>query len=302
MTFSTLLLWFLYFMIYAFLGWVCETIYCSLIERHFVERGFLRGPLCPIYGAGSLAVLWLLSPFGENIPLIFLLGAIVASSLEYITSFLMEKIFHMRWWDYSKHRFNLNGRVCMLNSVLFGILCVVLITIIHPLTTRLILLIPTTVSLIVTIALFIAFSVDTVVSVIATLRLKETLEKLKEAEEQLRQKIEDDLNQRKEQLEVNLSEGKEKIDERKKAIRAKIPKFDKSGDGRTSLRERLKESGENFRKRKDVVNEIIREKAAQLTSGERYLLRSFPYLHHNNRDLNKYLSRLRKALSSRKRQ
>lgn len=85
--------WFLYFIIYSVLGWAAETIYCSVPQKHFVERGFLRGPLCPIYGAGAVIILWALEPYINNIPTIFILGLILTSLLEYITSFLMEKFF-----------------------------------------------------------------------------------------------------------------------------------------------------------------------------------------------------------------
>ncbi len=123
---------FLYFIIYSFLGWVCECIYCSIPEKKFINRGFLMGPYCPIYGCGALLVLYLLHPFASNIILLFLAGVVVTSILEYITSWIMEVIFHTKWWDYSTYRFNLHGRVCLRNSILFGILSIVVYCCIHP--------------------------------------------------------------------------------------------------------------------------------------------------------------------------
>lgn len=129
-TFSLL---FIYFMLYAIIGWICEMIYCSIPEKKFVNRGFLNGPYCPIYGVGALIIILFLMPYVGSPVLVFFLGVILTSSLEYITSWGMEKLFHAKWWDYSDHKFNINGRICLLNSVLFGIMCLVLIYLVHPL-------------------------------------------------------------------------------------------------------------------------------------------------------------------------
>lgn len=122
----------LYFITYSFLGWGCESTYVSLAKRKFINRGFLYGPLCPIYGFGALLVLYVLSPFVANPILIFCFGMLVTSILEYFTSWLMETIFHLHWWDYSSYKYNLNGRVCLKNSIMFGILGIVVVYVIHP--------------------------------------------------------------------------------------------------------------------------------------------------------------------------
>lgn len=118
---------FLLLMVYSLLGWCGEMIYCSLCQGKLCEkRGFLNGPVCPIYGHGALVVLLCLHGGCKNPLLTFLLGAVLTSLVEYITSFAMEKLFHMRWWDYSQYKFHLNGRVCLLNSTLFGLASVFL--------------------------------------------------------------------------------------------------------------------------------------------------------------------------------
>ena len=118
---------------YSFAGWCGEMVYCSLGQRKLCEkRGFLNGLLCPIYGHGALVVLWALHGGASNPVLTFILGGILTSIVEYITSFAMEKLFHMRWWDYSKKPFNIHGRVCLLNSTLFGLASVLLCHVIHP--------------------------------------------------------------------------------------------------------------------------------------------------------------------------
>lgn len=118
---------FLLLMTYSIIGWCGEMIYCSAGQRKLCEkRGFLNGPVCPIYGHGALVVLLCLHGGCKNPLLTFLLGAVLTSLVEYITSFAMEKLFHMRWWDYSQYKFHLNGRVCLLNSTLFGLASVFL--------------------------------------------------------------------------------------------------------------------------------------------------------------------------------
>ena len=127
---------FLLLMTYSLLGWCGEMVYCSIGQRRLCEkRGFLNGPLCPIYGHGALVVLLVLDGGCENPVLTFLLGALLTSLVEYVTSYAMEKLFHMRWWDYSRYRFHLNGRVCLLNSTLFGLASVFLCHAANPLVT-----------------------------------------------------------------------------------------------------------------------------------------------------------------------
>ncbi len=124
---------FLLLMTYSFLGWCGEMVYCSVGQRKLCEkRGFLNGPICPIYGHGALVVLLCLHGGCENPLLTFLLGAVLTSIVEYVTSFAMEKLFHMRWWDYSQYKFHINGRVCLLNSTLFGLASVFLCHVANP--------------------------------------------------------------------------------------------------------------------------------------------------------------------------
>ena len=111
----------LLFFVTAMLGWVMEVV-CKLIQFHrFINRGFLIGPYCPIYGFGSVLITLLLSLYAESPLVVFLMGMIICGTLEYLTSYLMEKLFHARWWDYSNFRFNLQGRVCLLGALIFGL-------------------------------------------------------------------------------------------------------------------------------------------------------------------------------------
>ncbi len=212
---------FLYFMTYSFLGWCCETVYCSVIQKHFVNRGFLYGPLCPIYGCGALLVLFLLRDVSNSLIPLFLSGVVVTTVLEYLTSVLMEKLFHMKWWDYSHLPFNINGRVCLLNSCEFGALSVFVVRILHPAIVDLIGKLNTTMAWFVAIGLLVIVLTDTFVTVRGLLILKGKL---------------DDIYDRIEDIRLKTEEGSEKL---------RLVLSEKSDDVRQSLKGRadgLKES------------------------------------------------------------
>ena len=125
-------LYFLLFISYAFLGWCMEVI-CKLIQyKRFINRGFLIGPYCPIYGWGALLITILLRKYTSDIVALFALGMILCAILEYFTSYLLEKIFKARWWDYSTKKFNINGRICLNTMIPFGLLGVIMMRIINP--------------------------------------------------------------------------------------------------------------------------------------------------------------------------
>lgn len=124
---------FLWLMIYSFFGWVYESILCSITSGSLVNRGFLNGPICPVYGFGALVVI--LAFWWEpdiRVWNLFFSSMVLTCTLEYLTSWAMEKLFHARWWDYSQYRFNINGRVCLLGAVAFGAFSVLLIKVVHP--------------------------------------------------------------------------------------------------------------------------------------------------------------------------
>lgn len=122
----------LFFFFYSFLGWLWETIYCSLKAKKFQYRGFLVGPYCPIYGTGVLVLLFFLIPLKDNIPVLFAVAFLVMSAIEYIVSYILEKLFHTRWWDYSKEKFNINGRVALKPSLFWATMSVLIVYVIHP--------------------------------------------------------------------------------------------------------------------------------------------------------------------------
>lgn len=124
--------YFLLFMIYAIAGWCMEEVHCSFREKKIVDRGFLIGPVCPIYGFGGLGITLFLTKFANSPITVFCMGVILCAVLEYFTSYFMEKIFNARWWDYSKEKLNLNGRICIRTLIPFGIFGVLVVYLFNP--------------------------------------------------------------------------------------------------------------------------------------------------------------------------
>lgn len=205
-TFDDLCIFFLMLMIYSVAGWIGEMIYCSLGKHRLCEkRGFLNGFICPIYGHGALLVLYVLNGGFKNPLLTFLAGMLLTSTLEYFTSWLMEKLFHMRWWDYSSKKIQLNGRVCLLNSVLFGLACVALCHLVNPPLMAWLFSVGSTYTIPVASFLFGIYLMDIVLSVRSAIQLSTRLEKLHALQQEVREHL---LSTAKE-LSERVSEAKE---------------------------------------------------------------------------------------------
>lgn len=123
---------FLYFILYSFLGWVMETCYCSIAERRLVPRGFLYGPICPIYGGGVTLMILFFTPLKQNLILFYATAVVVMTSWEYFVGWFLEATTHVKYWDYSNFRFNLKGRVCLWVALTWGVLSYLVIFFIHP--------------------------------------------------------------------------------------------------------------------------------------------------------------------------
>lgn len=124
---------FYFFSIYSFIAWCMETTYATIKNHKFVNRGFLSGPFCPMYGFGALILVRVLTPLVHyNLFLFFIAATLLTSIIEYITGYILEKLFNSTWWDYSEDPFNINGRICLLFSLLWGVLSILFIKIIHP--------------------------------------------------------------------------------------------------------------------------------------------------------------------------
>jgi len=173
---------FLLFIIYSFIGWCYESLYVSFLEKRPVNRGFLNGPLLPIYGVGALLVILVFRNSADNLISLFFSSAVLISILEYITSWGMEKLFHARWWDYSTHRFHINGRVCLDGAAVFGLFSVLLMRVVNPFINSLIdKLQPVSILYWLSGILFALFLADLIITIEHLLNLSLRLRKIQEA-------------------------------------------------------------------------------------------------------------------------
>ena len=177
------------FFIYSLAGWLIEMIPATIREKKFVDRGFLVGPYCPIYGCGVILITLLLQKYADDVVVTFFLSVIICGTLEYLTSYIMEKIFKARWWDYSNNKFNINGRICLETLVPFGIGGVLVLFVFNPFLEKIINLIPDLALNIVTGVLCVLFLIDCIVSFKIILNLKEMTKELKDNTAEISDKV-----------------------------------------------------------------------------------------------------------------
>lgn len=229
---------FAYFFIYAFLGWIAEVIYHALKEGNFANRGFLNGPVCPIYGVGVTAILLMLGKWIDKPWLVFLVGFAFCSLIEFIVGWALEKFFHNKWWDYSDKKFNIKGYVCLEFSILWGLAVVLVADVVHPGIKWLAGLLGELAGTIVICVLGAVMIADIVVSVLQILKLNKKLGEIDAAAKALRlgsdfigEKISDatvavgkGVDRVKEAAEEKLEPLKEKKEKLLDTIAAKLPK------------------------------------------------------------------------------
>ncbi|MCR4591211.1 MAG: hypothetical protein K5668_10375 [Lachnospiraceae bacterium] len=182
-----------YFMIYSVVGWMIEVAFHAVTVGKVINRGFLNGPLCPVYGCGVVMVLSVLNILGEvagvetdlketSALLLFAVGIVFATLIELIAGFLLDKFFHARWWDYRDRRFNLNGYICLEFSIVWGLAIAFVLRVVQPFFDGLIDLIPVTAGQILLILMYIIFVADIVITVMTILKLNKQLEHMKKME------------------------------------------------------------------------------------------------------------------------
>lgn len=258
--------WLLFFFIYCFFGWVWETLYVSAKSHELVNRGFLHGPFLPIYGSGAIVIL--LSTIGvrDNLLLIYLFGLVSSTILEYFTGAAMEKLFGVRYWDYSKNRFNLNGHICLFVSLAWGVFAMILVRVVHPPIENLVLLIPENVVDISAIVLTLAVAVDTTVSAGEALDLKATLENLADSNEEIRKLqsradfilalAEEDLHNFVEEREERTARFMDRFEANLQAARARrLAKLDRIADEAKAFYENAEENHEKLSEYLDILAE-----------------------------------------------
>ena len=281
------------FFIYAFLGWCTEVSYAALVSGRFVNRGFLNGPVCPIYGLGVVLVMACLEPFRDNLLLLFVCSVLLTSLLEWITGLVLEKLFHQRWWDYSNEPFNLGGYVCLRFSIAWGLACVFVSEILHPTVLLLIRLIPRPVGWVLLGVFGTAMAVDLVATVRTIAKLNRQLDQIDEMAQRIREASNefgenladrvldaaekgsdlrenldgwmDELAQRGEELSADLGEDleqwKDSLEQRRAAARAQVEQH------RAAVRQELEERKERLQRLLEGNN-----------LGQRRLLAAFPQM------------------------
>ena len=177
------------FFAFSFLGWLMEVMVVIFKERKIVNRGFLIGPCCPIYGFGGLIMTLLLQNIKNNPILLFLLSLLICSVLEYETSYVMEKLFHARWWDYSNRKFNINGRICLTNMIAFGLLGCLIIYILDPIYFEKIKYLSTKILNIICIILLALFLIDSIFSVKIIKNIKLIKKNMKDNTEEITRRV-----------------------------------------------------------------------------------------------------------------
>ena len=265
------------FFLYAFLGWCVEVAFVAVTCGRVVNRGFLNGPVCPIYGFGMLGVLYLLRPVEENLFLLFLGGMALASALELTGGWALNRLFHTRWWDYSNEPFNLGGYICLKFSLMWGLGTVMVVRLVHPALYDLFLWIPRRLGVGLEAVLALIFLADLAATVVTVMGLERDLKELHELAGTLRRGS-DILTQKvggaAQAADTRLDEG------RLEWQLAKAEGRDEWERLRQEWEEMRSESRQELEERLAVLqarSDQLREKLLQhRTFGENRLLRAFP--------------------------
>ena len=169
---------FAYFLIYSCLGWCLEVIYAAVTTGNLINRGFLNGPVCPIYGFGMVIVLFALTPLSHSLLLLYLGGVLLPSALELVGGWALYKLYHTRWWDYSDYPFNIGGYICLEFSLLWGVGTLIVMKLVHPIIANAVALIPPLVGLILMFLLYAIYAADTIATAFAASDLARDLDAL----------------------------------------------------------------------------------------------------------------------------
>ena len=195
----------LYLAVYSFLGWIAEVVYVFATTRHLQNRGFLTSPFLPIYGVGAILLILAVLPYVDNPFVVFIACVVITSALEFFTHLVLDKVFHIKLWDYSNRPFNLQGRICLQNSLLFGGLGLLLLYVIHPVASMILGDLPHSAAIAIAFTLFGIIVVDTANSVRSLAKVRPVLDKLEGTLGEAHAHIEQDAEQHYEQREARKS-------------------------------------------------------------------------------------------------
>lgn len=260
------------FFIYSFLGWLWEVFFVFLRTDQLVNRGFLNGPFCPIYGVGATAVILALMPFEENMLKTFIFGAIIATVIEYLAATIMEGLFKTKWWDYSSKKYNIKGRICLSITIGWGLFSVILMKIINPAVMDFIHMVPNIIQNITLVLMTITFTIDFTYTFYYVKKFNKQLEHMSISKYELRVKLENS------KLYETNEEIREKLSASENELLIEI---------RAKIKARSKANTEEFEKFVEEIKEQLSKYNKELKERsfvERRLLKAFPKLKSEKHD------------------
>lgn len=309
--------WILYFFVYGVLGWCTEVAYAAFKEGKFVNRGFLNGPICPVYGIGVGVVVQFLMPFRGQLVILYIASTILVTIIEGLTGFILDKLFHHRWWDYSNLPFNIGGYVCLLFSLIWGVACVFIVQIAHPVIHKGLTLIPFGLGVVLIVVLGVGMFADLYVTASTILKFNKRLEAMDKIATELHE-ISDKMG---ENIYENVMNGMEVRDESKKRLDAAAEELkqarERLAEATEEERQKWEQAVEEKRIRMESVKESILSEGKQQLAARREelqtkygelkgrgnrvsarLMRAFPHMDAPGHE--QILKELREALESRK--
>ena len=252
----TLSQWLLFFFLYSFFGWIWESCYVSLREHRWVNRGFMHGPMLPLYGSGAVSVLIITLPVRDNLPLVFIMGMIGATLLEFFTGMVMESLFHVRYWDYSHLKFNVKGYICPVASLCWGVFSM-MVKVVHIPIEEVILKIPMAIADGLAFVLTVVAAVDFTQSFNEAMDMKKMLAQLDETKVQIR-KLQERIREASEDMSEKLRTAAATAGEMPGRLRTA------AGDRSEKLRTAAGNRSEKFRTAAGDVPEKLRLELAEL--------------------------------------
>lgn len=257
-------LYLMYFFIYAFIGWVVEVSFHAVTVGKFINRGFLSGPYCPIYGFGAISVIYFLTDIAEKNKFVLFLGSIaIATAIEFVAGFLLEKIFHERWWDYTDKKLNIGGYICMEFSIIWGLFCFLLYEAVHPVTKSIVALIPLRALKYLDIGLVIIMTIDLLATINTIIGINKKMKAL--------DKISADIRKVSDRIGIKVYDRTIEIENKQQELKKKSEIIE--------IEERIRE----LKEKKDIL-------------GERRLLMAFPNLTNRLEETQKDFEELKERI------
>lgn len=264
------------FIVYAIIGWCTEVSYAALDTGKFVNRGFLNGPYCPIYGCGVVIVVTILTSLEENVFILFIGSFLLTTTLEFVTGYILEKVFHNKWWDYSDKPFNIKGYICLKFSIYWGLACTFIMKVIHPMIYKTITWIPFIPGVILLSILMCVFIVDCCITVSTILKFNKRLKLMDEMAASIR-RLSDEIG---ENIYENVSGVIEKSEEFQENHAELIDKLTESKENIIELqettREKLADSLEEKKRRYEELTQKYERLFDEKNFGFKRLMKAFP--------------------------